>query len=95
MIEEIFLGLFFLISIASIIVIIDQWTKNLVRTLIPFGESWVPWQWLEPYARVVHWQNTGAAFGMFQRYGIVFTVLAFVVAIGICIISHRYPAMNG
>jgi signal peptidase II len=86
--KKYFWDYFYLISIAAIIVLIDQWTKNLVRTLIPFGESWVPWQWLEPYARVVHWQNTGAAFGMFQRYGIVFTVLAFVVAIGIL---YYYP----
>jgi signal peptidase II len=78
----------FLLSIASFIVVVDQWTKQLVRTLIPFGGSWSPWQWLEPYARFVHWQNTGAAFGMFQRFGIVFTVLAFVVAIAIL---YYYP----
>jgi signal peptidase II len=35
---------------------------------------------LEPYARIVHWKNTGAAFGIFQGFGDVFTVLAFVVA---------------
>jgi signal peptidase II len=78
----------FLLSIASIIVILDQWTKNLVRILIPFGGSWSPWPWLEPYARIVHWQNTGAAFGMFQRFGMVFTVLAFIVAIAIL---YYYP----
>jgi signal peptidase II len=77
-----------LLSIALVIVFLDQWTKNLVRTLIPFGQSWSPWSWLEPYLRIVHWQNTGAAFGMFQRYGMVFTVLAFIVAIGIL---YYYP----
>ena len=78
----------FLLSIASVIVILDQWTKNMVRTLIPFGESWSPWSWLEPYVRLVHWQNTGAAFGMFQQFGIVFTVLAFIVSIAIL---YYYP----
>lgn len=78
----------FLIAIASIIVILDQWTKNLVRTMIPFGHSWSPWSWLEPYVRLVHWQNTGAAFGMFQRFGAVFAVLAIIVAIGIL---YYYP----
>jgi signal peptidase II len=77
-----------LLSIALIIVLLDQWTKNMVRTLIPFGQSWSPWSWLEPYLRIVHWQNTGAAFGMFQRYGMVFTVLAFIVSIGIL---YYYP----
>lgn len=78
----------FLLSIASVIVILDQWTKQIVRTLIPFGESWSPWSWLEPYARLVHWQNTGAAFGMFQQFGIVFAVLAFIVSIAIL---YYYP----
>lgn len=78
----------FLLTIALIIVILDQWTKNMVRTLIPLGQSWSPWSWLEPYVRIVHWQNTGAAFGMFQRFGMVFTVLAFIVSIGIL---YYYP----
>ena len=77
-----------LLTIALVIVFLDQWTKNMVRTLIPFGQSWSPWSWLEPYLRIVHWQNTGAAFGMFQRYGMVFTVLAFIVSIGIL---YYYP----
>ena len=89
--KKYFWDYFYLLSIASIIVILDQWTKNLVRTLIPFGGSWSPWQWLEPYARIVHWQNTGAAFGMFQRYGMVFTVLAFVVAIAILYYFPQVP----
>ncbi len=72
-----------LIGVAGLIVALDQWTKYLVRTVIPFGQSWSPWPWLEPYARLVHWQNTGAAFGIFQGFGLVFTVLAFLVAIAI------------
>jgi signal peptidase II len=80
-----------LVVIASIIVLLDQWTKNLVRTLIPFGGSWSPWPWLEPYARIVHWQNTGAAFGIFQGFGLIFTVLAFIVAIAILYYFPRIP----
>jgi signal peptidase II len=80
-----------LLTIASIIVLLDQWTKYLVRTLIPFGGSWSPWSWLEPYARIVHWQNTGAAFGMFQGFGLVFTVLAFIVAIAILYYFPQVP----
>lgn len=81
-----------LIGVAALIVILDQWTKYLVRTLIPFGESWSPWPWLAPYARLVHWQNTGAAFGMFQGFGLVFTVLAFAVAIAILYYFPRVPS---
>ena len=80
-----------LIGIAAIIVGFDQWTKFLVRTQIPFGKSWSPWPWLEPYARIVHWQNTGAAFGMLQGFGMVFTVLSFLVAIAILFYFPRVP----
>lgn len=81
----------YLILIASIIVLLDQWTKNLVRTLIPFGNSWSPWPWLAPYVRIVHWQNTGAAFGMLQGFNLVFTVLAFIVSIVILYYFPRVP----
>jgi signal peptidase II len=69
----------FLLSIAGLAIIIDQWTKNLVRDNLSIGEMWVPWDWLAPYARIIHWQNTGAAFGLGQNLSWVFTTLAFVV----------------
>ena len=71
-----------LFGIAGLIIALDQWTKYLVRTNIPVGGTWLPagWEHLEPYARIVYWHNTGAAFGMFKEGSGVFTVLAFVVA---------------
>ncbi len=80
-----------LLAPTSIIVLLDQWTKQLVRTRVPFGQSWSPWPWLEPYARIVHWQNTGAAFGMLQNFGLVFTILAFIVAMAILYYYPRVP----
>ena len=79
--------------IAILIVALDQWTKSLVRASIPLGGSWLPagWEWLSPYARIVHWYNTGAAFGMFQQGGMVFTVLAFIV---IGLILYYYPQVE-
>jgi signal peptidase II len=76
--------------IAAVIVGLDQWTKWLVRTNISPGESWLPasLQWLSPYARIVHWYNQGAAFGMFQQGNMVFTVLAFIV---VAAIIYYYP----
>ncbi|OQX65306.1 MAG: signal peptidase II [Anaerolinea sp. 4484_236] len=74
-----------LFIIAGIIVALDQWTKKLVRVNIPSGGTWLPegWEHLSTYFRVVHWHNTGAAFGMFQDLSGVFTALAFVVIIAI------------
>lgn len=82
-----------LLLIVSLIVALDQWTKWLVRQNIPFGGSWLPegWDWLMPYARIVHWSNTGAAFGMFQNGNAVFTVLAVIV---ILVIFYYYPLVE-
>ncbi len=68
------------VLIAAVLIILDQWTKSLVRANLAMGEMWVPWSWLTPYARVVHWYNTGVAFGMFQDHGMLFTVLNSVIA---------------
>jgi signal peptidase II len=80
-------------TIAGVIVALDQWTKWLVRTNIPPGQSWLPdsLAWLSPYARIVHWYNRGAAFGMFQEGSMVFTVLAFIV---IAAILYYYPQVS-
>ena len=80
-----------LFIIAGIIVALDQWTKNLVRANIPPGGSWLPEGWgnLSVYFRVVHWHNTGAAFGMFQDLSLVFTILAFVVVGAIIWFYHE------
>jgi signal peptidase II len=79
----------FLLGVASAIVAFDQWTKWLVRTRLAFNESWAPWDWLLPYARIVHIHNTGAAFGSFQAFGDVFMVLAIIVSVGILIFFPR------
>lgn len=70
-----------LFSVAGTIIALDQWTKWLVRENIELGGQWLPeWlAWLSPYARFVHWYNSGAAFGMFQNGNMVFTILAFIV----------------
>jgi signal peptidase II len=82
-----------ILMIAAVIVALDQWTKWLVRINIPAGESWLPDSllWLSPYARIVHWYNRGAAFGMFQQGNMVFTVLAFIV---IGAILYYYPQIS-
>ena len=71
----------YLFLIAGTLIALDQWTKWLVRANLELGGSWLPesLDWLSPYARIVHWYNTGAAFGMFQGGSMIFMVLAFVV----------------
>lgn len=77
-----------LFLIAILILILDQVSKYLVRANLAIGETWVPWSWLAPYARIIHWTNTGVAFGMFQGNNTLFAILAFIVA---CVIVFYYP----
>jgi len=82
-----------LFGLAGLSIGLDQWTKWLVRSNIEFGGQWLPdgLMWLSPYARIVHWSNSGAAFGMFQNGNLVFTLLAFVV---IGAILYYYPQVE-
>ncbi|MDD5368888.1 MAG: signal peptidase II [Anaerolineaceae bacterium] len=80
-----------LFSAAAAIIAMDQWTKYLVRATIPFGAIWSPWEWLTPFARIVHWNNTGAAFGMLQGYNPVFTILAVLVSL---VIIYYFPRIS-
>ena len=80
-----------LFSVAGLIVVVDQVTKAIVRANIPFGGRWMPLDWLAPYFRFVHWENTGAAFGMFQSGGLIFGILAVIVSIFIVIYYPQIP----
>lgn len=77
-----------LVLITGLVIFLDQWTKSFIEGHLAFGETWMPLEWLAPYARFVHWKNSGAAFGMFQSGGPVFTVLALIVG---GIIVYYYP----
>jgi signal peptidase II len=80
--------------IAGIVIGLDQWTKELIRIKLDFTEIWSPWSWLTPYARIVHWKNTGAAFGMLQNYGDIFSILAILVAIAILYYFPQVPRQD-
>jgi len=79
-----------LFLIGAVMIGLDQWTKVLVRANVPLGTDWLPagLAWLMPYARIRHWYNTGAAFGIFQNGNLVFTVLAIIV---ILLIIYYFP----
>jgi signal peptidase II len=84
----------FLFTLAGIIIAIDQWTKNLVRTQLQLGQTWSPWDWLAPYARIVYWHNSGAAFGLGQNLSVFITILAFFVAGAIIFYYPQIPASD-
>ena len=85
--------LLYLLVFAGIIVAADQWTKSWVRSNLSVGEDWLPegLAWLAPYARLRLVQNSGAAFGLFQKGGWIFAVLAVVVSI---MIITYFPSVS-
>ena len=84
----------YLLIISGLVIVLDQWTKALVRANLDFQDIWSPWPWLTPYARIVHWKNTGAAFGMLQGFGDVFTILAIIVALAILYYFPQVPRQD-
>lgn len=80
-----------LILVSGLIVLLDQYTKSIVRQNLALQETWMPWVWLAPYARIVHWYNTGVAFGMFQNGNLIFSILATIVSVAILVVYPRIP----
>ena len=82
-----------LLGLGMVVIGLDQWTKWWVRTNLPFQSTWLPngLSWLSPYARIVNWNNSGAAFGSFQNGNYVFTILAIIV---IAAIIYYYPRVQ-
>jgi signal peptidase II len=79
---------FSLFLVAGLIILLDQATKYIIRSNLALGEIYRADLWITQFARIVHWQNTGAAFGMFQSLGNVFMILSMVVSAAII---YYYP----
>ena len=90
--KKLFRSYLFLLAIAVPVIALDQWTKAIVRANLTIGQMWAPWEWLTPYARIVHWYNTGVAFGMFQDANLLFSILAIIVSLGILFYFPRVEA---
>ncbi len=83
--------LFTLLLVSGVIVALDQWTKMLVRNSLEYAEAWDKMDWLAPYARIVHWHNSGVAFGLFQQAGKSFSVLPILVSLVIIYYFFQVP----
>lgn len=81
----------FLVAISGLVLALDQWSKYLVRTQLEVGQVWSPSEWLAAFARIIHWNNTGAAFGLLPTAGAIFTVVALGVSVAIVYYFPRVP----
>ncbi len=78
--------------VAVLVVAVDQWTKTWIRTNIPYAGVLVPFPALEPWFKIVHWNNTGAAFGILQGQGSLFIGIAIVVIVAVLVYLRYLPA---
>lgn len=77
--------------IAGLVILVDQYAKYAVRAAVPVGGTLSLAPGLDPFFRLVHIENSGAAFGIFQNGGLVFTVIAILVSAVIIYYSLRLP----
>jgi signal peptidase II len=84
-----------LFLVAGLVIILDQVSKAYIRAnFVENVDMWAPWDWMLPYARIIHITNTGVAFGMFQGMNLVFATLAAIVSAAIIYYYPRIPASD-
>ena len=77
------------VLIAAIVILIDQVTKYLVRTNLALKEVWIPFEKFGSFFRIIHWKNTGIAFGLFQNHGWLFTAVGIVIVLAIIVVYGK------
>lgn len=80
-----------LFAVTAVVLLLDQGSKYWIETNLRLGEVWAPFPSLEPFFRIFHVSNTGAAFGLLPSGGNVFGVLAVIVGVGIMYYNHTLP----
>jgi signal peptidase II len=80
-----------LLVVGAIVILLDQMTKRFIETSMPLYTESIPVEALFPYFRFTHTANYGAAFGMFQNGGVIFGIIAAIVAIAILIYNFGLP----
>jgi signal peptidase II len=87
-----FLGrVWFVLLVAAIVIGLDQLTKLWVRQTIALYTYIVPIPALGEYFVFEHVNNYGAAFGILQNLGMLFVVIAAVVAVAILAYARTLP----
>lgn len=80
-----------LFIVTAVILLLDQSSKYWIENNLRLGEVWAPFPSLEPFFRIFHVSNTGAAFGLLPSGGVIFGVLAVIVGATIIYYNHTLP----
>ncbi len=63
------------LTLAALVVVLDQLSKWLIRQTVARGDAWPDPSWP---LRIVHYRNTGAAFGILQNAGPLLVVTSLI-----------------
>ena len=80
-----------LLLAGAVTLILDQISKRLIEARLPLYTESIPVETLYPYFRFTHTANYGAAFGIFQSGGMLFGVVAAIVAVVILYYNYVLP----
>jgi signal peptidase II len=70
-----------MLVVAALVIALDQTTKWLVSTRMELYQSWAPVPSLADWFTITYTTNTGAAFGLFKDWALVFAVVAIIVIV--------------
>lgn len=82
-----------IVGIAVIIIFLDQLSKYFIRTELNLIETWTPIEAIGSWFRIVHWRNSGVAFGLFPGYGWLMTSIGLTV-LTLVVLFYK-PVLNG
>jgi len=86
-----FIRWFLIVLIALPVILFDQWTKRLIEANVPLNSGFAPFPALEQYFNIVHYTNTGAAFGILQGQKSLFLVMPVIVIAVVLFYARTLP----
>ncbi len=73
--------------VAFLVLLLDQSTKSLVLRFIPLYQERVI---IPGFFKLVHWQNTGAAWSLFSGYNNVLALVSLIALFGLFWFRHHF-----
>ena len=78
-----------MLLVAAVVFAADQLSKYWIRTHLELRETITPIPAIGNFFRIIHWKNTGVAFGLFQGNGWILTTVGIIIVIAIIIFSAQ------
>jgi signal peptidase II len=80
--------------VIAVILLVDQTSKAWIERTVPLGGFSAPFPALDPYFLLVHWGNTGTAFGLLRGLGGTLAMAALIIIVLVMIFSRQIPFDN-